>query len=130
MVIGDKKGQVGLGTGKGNELPDAVKIAIKEAKKSLLKVRLVGTTVPHFAMGHFGAGLVMIKPGKKGTGVIAGGPVCAVIELAGLADVATKSLGSNTPINMIRATLEGLKSLWTVDQVAKLRGKTNEELQR
>jgi small subunit ribosomal protein S5 len=124
VVIGYKKGHVGLGTGKANEVPDAIKRAIKEAKKLLVKVPLVGTAVPHDAMGCFGAGLVVIKLGKKGTGVIAGGPVHAVIELAGLADSYTNSLGSNTPIDMIRATLEGLKSLRTVDQVAKLHCKT------
>lgn len=129
VVIGDKKGRVGFGTGKANEVPDAIKKAIKEAKKQLVKVPLVGTTVPHQIIGHFGAGEVLIKPARKGTGVIAGGPARAVIELAGLADVYTKSLGSNTPINMIRATLDGLRNLRTVEQIAKLRGKTPEELQ-
>ncbi len=129
VVIGDKKGRVGFGTGKANEVPDAIKKAIKEAKKQLLKVPIVGTTVPHEVIGHFGAGKVLIKPASKGTGVIAGGPARAVIELAGLADVYTKSLGSNTPINMIRATLDGLSNLRTIDQIAKLRGKTVEELQ-
>jgi small subunit ribosomal protein S5 len=129
VVIGDKKGRVGFGTGKANEVPDAIKKAIKEAKKQLVKVPLVGTTVPHEVIGHFGAGKVLIKPACKGTGVIAGGPARAVIELAGLADVYTKSLGSNTPINMIRATLDGLSNLRTIDKIAKLRGKTIEELQ-
>lgn len=129
VVIGDKKGRVGFGTGKANEVPDAIKKAIKEAKKQLVKVPLVGTTVPHEIIGHFGAGKILIKPARKGTGVIAGGPARAVIELAGLADVYTKSLGSNTPINMIRATLDGLRNLRTVDQIAKLRGKKPEELQ-
>ncbi len=129
VVIGDKKGRVGFGTGKANEVPDAIKKAIKEAKKQLVKVPLVGTTVPHEVIGHFGAGKVLIKPARKGTGVIAGGPARAVIELAGLADVYTKSLGSNTPINMIRATLDGLRNLRTINQIAKLRGKSLEELQ-
>nr|WP_200903029.1 30S ribosomal protein S5 [Spiroplasma kunkelii] len=129
VVIGDKKGRVGFGTGKANEVPDAIKKAIKEAKKQLVKVPLLGTTVPHEVIGYFGAGKVLIKPARKGTGVIAGGPARAVIELAGLADVYTKSLGSNTPINMIRATLDGLSNLRTIDQIAKLRGKTVEELQ-
>ncbi len=129
VVIGDKKGRVGFGTGKANEVPDAIKKAIKEAKKQLIKVPLVGTTVPHEIIGNFGAGKVLIKPARKGTGVIAGGPARAVIELAGLADVYTKSLGSNTPINMIRATLDGLRNLRTIDQIAKLRGKSLEELQ-
>ncbi|UZQ31333.1 MAG: 30S ribosomal protein S5 [Spiroplasma phoeniceum] len=129
LVIGDKKGRVGFGTGKANEVPDAIKKAIKEAKKQLVKVPLVVTTVPHEVIGHFGAGKVLIKPAREGTGVIAGGPARAVIELAGLADVYTKSLGSNTPINMIRATLDGLSNLRTIDQIAKLRGKTVKELQ-
>ncbi|AHI53291.1 30S ribosomal protein S5 [Spiroplasma culicicola] len=122
VVIGDKKGRVGLGTGKANEVPDAIKKAIKEARKSLVRVPLAGTTVPHDIIGHFGSGKVLIKPAKKGTGVIAGGPARAVIELAGISDVYTKSLGSNTPINMIRATLEGLKEMQTAEQIAKLRG--------
>ncbi len=129
VVIGDKKGRVGFGTGKANEVPDAIKKAIKEAKKQLVKVPLVGTTVPHEVIGHFGAGKVLIKPARKGTGVIAGGPARAVIELAGLTDVYTKSLGSNTTINMIRATLDGLRNLRTIDQIAKLRGKSLKELQ-
>ncbi|WP_069117632.1 30S ribosomal protein S5 [Spiroplasma helicoides] len=122
VVIGDKKGRVGLGTGKANEVPDAIKKAIKEAKKSLVRVPLAGTTVPHDVIGHYGSGRVLIKPAKKGTGVIAGGPARAVIELAGIQDVYTKSLGSNTPINMIRATLEGLKEMQTAEQIARLRG--------
>ncbi len=128
VVIGDKKGKVGFGTGKANEVPDAIKKAIKEAKKQLVRVPIVGTTIPHEVIGHFGAGKVMMKPAKKGTGVIAGGPVRAVIELSGLADVYTKSLGSNTPINILRAAFEGFKELRTADQIAKLRGKTPEEL--
>ncbi|WP_338984895.1 30S ribosomal protein S5 [Spiroplasma endosymbiont of Diplazon laetatorius] len=122
VVIGDKKGRVGLGTGKANEVPDAIKKAIKEARKSLIRVPLAGSTVPHDVMGHYGAGKVMIKPARKGTGVIAGGPVRAVVELAGISDIYTKSLGSNTPINMIRATLEGLQQMQTPEQIARLRG--------
>lgn len=121
VVIGDKKGRVGLGTGKANEVPDAIKKAIKEARKSLIRVPLAGTSVPHETLGHYGAGKVLIKPAKKGTGVIAGGPARAVVELAGITDVYTKSLGSNTPINMIRATIEGLKSMSTPEQIARLR---------
>ncbi|QGS52356.1 30S ribosomal protein S5 [Spiroplasma tabanidicola] len=122
VVIGDKKGRVGLGTGKANEVPDAIKKAIKEARKSLVRVPITGTTVPHDVIGHYGSGRVLIKPAKKGTGVIAGGPARAVIELAGISDVYTKSLGSNTPINMIRATLDGLKEMQTAEQIARLRG--------
>lgn len=122
VVIGDKKGRVGLGTGKANEVPDAIKKAIKEARKSLIRVPLAGSTVPHDVMGHYGAGKVMIKPARKGTGVIAGGPVRAVVELAGISDIYTKSLGSNTPINMIRATLEGLQQMQTPEQIARIRG--------
>ncbi|WP_339030129.1 30S ribosomal protein S5 [Spiroplasma endosymbiont of Cantharis nigra] len=122
VVIGDKKGRVGLGTGKANEVPDAIKKAIKEARKSLIRIPLAGSTVPHDVMGHYGAGKVMIKPARKGTGVIAGGPVRAVVELAGISDIYTKSLGSNTPINMIRATLEGLQQMQTPEQIARLRG--------
>ncbi|AXK51025.1 30S ribosomal protein S5 [Spiroplasma alleghenense] len=127
VVIGDKKGKVGLGTGKANEVPDAIKKAVKEAKKSLIKVSLSGTTVPHEVIGHYGAGKVLIKPAKKGTGVIAGGPARAVIELAGVHDVYAKSLGSNTPINMIRATLEGLKSMQTPESIARLRSNSKIE---
>lgn len=128
VVIGDKKGRVGFATGKANEAPDAIKKAIKMAKKVLYKVLIIGTTVPHDVIGHFGAGKVMIKPAKKGTGVIAGGAVRDVIELSGLNDVYTKSLGSNTPINMIRATIDGLKQMRTAEQIAKIRGKAIAEL--
>lgn len=123
VVIGDKKGRVGLGTGKANEVPDAIKKAIKEARKSLIRVSLSGTTVPHEVLGQYGSGKVLIKPAKQGTGVIAGGPARAVIELAGVSDVYAKSLGSNTPINMIRATLDGLKNMSTAEQIARLRSK-------
>lgn len=121
VVVGDKKGQVGLGTGKANEVPEAIKKAVKEAKKNLIRVPLRGTTVPHEVIGHFGAGQVLIKPAKPGTGVIAGGPARAVIELAGIADVYAKSLGRNNPINMIRATIDGLTSMHTAKKVNDLR---------
>ncbi|WP_425288827.1 30S ribosomal protein S5 [Spiroplasma endosymbiont of Aspidapion aeneum] len=121
VVIGDKKGRVGLGTGKANEVPDAIKKAMKDARKNLVRVPFDGTTIPHDVIGHFGAGKVMIKPAKKGTGVIAGGPARAVMELAGISDVYAKSLGSNTPINMIRATLDGLSQMMTRAQIEALR---------
>jgi small subunit ribosomal protein S5 len=121
VVVGNKKGQVGMGTGKANEVPDAIKKAIKEARKNLVTVSLRGTTVPHEVLGTFGAGKVLIKPAKEGTGVIAGGPARAVIELAGIADIYAKSLGTNTPINMIRATLDGLTKMQTAQRVQELR---------
>nr|WP_036256457.1 30S ribosomal protein S5 [Mesoplasma syrphidae] len=121
VVVGNKKGQVGMGTGKANEVPEAIKKAIKEARKNLVTVSLRGTTVPHEVLGSFGAGKVLIKPAKEGTGVIAGGPARAVIELAGIADIYAKSLGRNTPINMIRATLDGLTKMQTAQRVQELR---------
>ncbi|PPE06079.1 30S ribosomal protein S5 [Williamsoniiplasma lucivorax] len=121
VVVGNKKGQVGLGTGKANEVPDAIKKAIKEARKNLITVSLRGTTVPHDIIGQFGAGRVLIKPAKQGTGIIAGGPSRAVIELAGIEDIYAKSLGSNNPINMIRATLDGLTNMHTMAKVQELR---------
>lgn len=128
VVIGDKKGRVGFGTGKANEVPDAIKKAIEDAKKSLFVVPIVGTSIPHTAIGNFGAGSVLIRPATEGTGVIAGGPIRAVLELAGVGDILTKCLGSRTPINMVRATVEALKSLKTVEQVAKLRDLKREEV--
>ena len=128
VVIGDKKGRVGFGTGKANEVPDAIKKAIEDAKKNLFVVPIVGTTIPHTAIGNFGAGSVLIRPATEGTGVIAGGPIRAVLELAGVDDILTKCLGSRTPINMVRATVEALKSLKTVEQVAQLRDLKREEV--
>ncbi|SEO75873.1 SSU ribosomal protein S5P [Amphibacillus marinus] len=128
VVVGDKNGHVGFGTGKAQEVPDAIKKAIDDAKKNLIEVPLVGTTVPHQVTGRFGAGSILIKPAVEGTGVIAGGPVRAVLELAGVGDILSKSLGSNNPINMVRATVQGLKELKPAEEVAKLRGKSVEEL--
>jgi small subunit ribosomal protein S5 len=128
VVVGDKNGHVGFGTGKAQEVPDAIRKAIEDAKKNLITVPMVGTTIPHEVIGQFGAGKIFMKPASEGTGVIAGGPVRAVLELAGVSDILSKSLGSNTPINMVRATIEGLSQLKRAEEVAKLRGKTVEEL--
>ncbi len=123
VVVGDKKGRVGFGTGKANEVPDAIKKAVEAAKKNVFKVNLVndGKTIPHSVMGVYGAGQVFLKPASEGTGVIAGGSVRAILELAGVTDVLSKCIGSRTPINMVRATVTGLKSLKTLEGVAKLR---------
>ncbi|MGE4320736.1 MAG: 30S ribosomal protein S5 [Acholeplasmataceae bacterium] len=122
VVIGNKKGQVGFGTGKALEVPDAIKKAIENAKTNMIDVPSVGSTIPHEVTGVYGAGRVFLKPASEGTGVIAGGPVRAVFELAGIHDILSKSIGTSTPINMVRATFEGLKSLRTAEQVAALRG--------
>ena len=128
VVVGDKNGNVGVGTGKAQEVPDAIRKAIEDAKKNLIEVPMVKGTTPHLVTGRFGAGQILIKPASPGTGVIAGGPVRAVLELAGVQDILSKSLGSSTPINMVRATINGLTQLKSADEVAKLRGKTTEEL--
>lgn len=128
VVVGDRNGHVGIGTGKAKEVPEAIRKAVENGKKNLIEVPLVGKSIPHQVMGIFGAGKVFMKPAVEGTGVIAGGPVRAVLELAGIEDILTKSLGSNNSINMIRATLEGLSQLKRAEEVAKLRGKTVEEL--
>ncbi|HBR02661.1 MAG TPA: 30S ribosomal protein S5 [Ruminiclostridium sp.] len=128
VVVGDENGHVGVGSGKAAEIPDAIRKGIEDAKKNLIYVPMVGASIPHDALGVFGAGRVLLKPAKEGTGVIAGGPVRAVLELAGIRDIYTKSLGSNNPTNMVRSTMEGLAQLKTVEEIAKLRGKTVEEI--
>jgi small subunit ribosomal protein S5 len=128
VVVGDGNGHVGMGSGKAQEIPEAVRKAIEAAKKNLIFVPRVGTTIPHRIRGIFGAGNVLLMPAGEGTGVIAGGPVRAVLELAGIKDVRAKSLGTNNSRNMVNATMAGLKELKSAEQVAKLRGKTIEEL--
>ncbi|MGP4063001.1 30S ribosomal protein S5 [Halobacillus litoralis] len=128
VVVGDKNGHVGFGTGKAQEVPEAIKKAIDDAKKNLITVPVKDTTIPHEINGRFGAGNILMKPATEGTGVIAGGPVRAVLELAGVQDILSKSLGSNTPINMVRATITGLSELKRAEDVARLRGKSVEEL--
>ena len=128
VVIGDHKGRVGFGTGKAKEVPDAIRKATENAQHNLIRVNLVGTTLPHETVGRYGAGEVVLRPAATGTGVIAGGPVRAVLELAGVTDVISKCLGSRTSINVVRATVEGLKNMTTLDNVAALRGKKPQEI--
>ena len=128
VVVGDENGRVGTGLGKAAEIPDAIKKAIEDAKKNLISVPIVETTIPHEAIGEYGAARVLLKPARTGTGVIAGGPVRAVLELAGIKDVRTKSLGSNNPTNMVRATIDGLIQLKSADEFSKLRGISIEKI--
>ena len=128
IVIGDKKGRVGIGMGKAVEIPEAIRKASEAAKKNLVTISTKDTSIPHETVGRFGTAKVVLLPAPEGTGVIAGGPARAVLELCGVKDIRTKSYGTNNPINTVKATLEGLKALRTAEQVAKLRGKTVEEI--
>ena len=129
VVVGDGKGKVGVGMGKAAEIPQAIEKATQKAKRSMFSVAMSGTTIPHETVGVFGRGKVLLMPAQEGTGVIAGGSVRSVLEVCGLKDIRTKAIGSNNPINCVKATIEGLKSLKTAEQVAALRGKSVEEIQ-
>ncbi len=128
VVVGDGNGKIGFGLGKSGEVPDAIRKGIEDAKKNMIQIALKGTTIPHEIIGEFGAGRVLLKPAPEGTGVIAGGPVRAVVETAGIKDIRTKALRSNNPCNVVRATINGLQSLRTAQQVAAIRGKSVEEI--
>lgn len=128
VVVGDGNDIVGFGLGKSGEVPDAIRKGIEDAKKNLMKISLKGTTIPHEIVGAFGAGRVLLKPAPEGTGVIAGGPVRAVIEVTGIKDIRTKALRSNNPCNVVRATINGLASLRSAEQVAEIRGKSVKEI--
>lgn len=128
VVVGDGNGIIGFGIGKSGEVPDAIRKGIEDAKKNLIKVALKGTTIPHEITGKFGAGVVLLKPASPGTGVIAGGPVRAVVETVGIKDIRSKALRSNNPCNVVRATIDGLSRLRNVEEVAEIRGKTPDEI--
>jgi small subunit ribosomal protein S5 len=128
VVVGDKKGHIGFGEGKSTEVPDAIKKGIENAKKNIVTIQLKNNTIPHAVTGEFGAGKVVLRPAVPGTGIVAGGSVRAILELAGITDILSKSLGSKTPVNVIRATFEGLKQLESAEQVAARRGKTVAEI--
>jgi small subunit ribosomal protein S5 len=128
VVVGDENGHVGIGMAKAIEIPDAIRKAIQDAKKRMIEVPMINTTVPHEIIGRYGAGRVLVKPASEGTGIIAGGPVRAVLELAGIKDIRTKSLGSNNPRNVVNATIEALKSLKRPEDVARIRGKSVDEI--
>ncbi|MFA6337305.1 MAG: 30S ribosomal protein S5, partial [Saccharofermentanales bacterium] len=128
VIVGDGNGRVGKGIGKAAEVPDAIRKGVEEAKKNMITVPVINGTIPHEVLGLFGAGKIVMKPAASGTGIIAGGPVRVVCELAGITDIRTKSLGTNNPNNMVNATMEGLMSLKSIEEVAKLRGKSVEEI--
>lgn len=128
VVVGDEKGRVGTGMGKATEIPEAIRKAVEDAKKHLITVSLKDTSIPHESIGNYGTGKVLLLPAPEGTGVIAGGPARAVLELCGVKDIRTKSFGTSNPINMVKATIEGLRKLRSVEEVARLRGKTVEEV--